>query len=101
MQIKQIKLKNFLSFGNTEQVIDLSDLNTIVGPNDSGKTNVFRAINLIHTLLNERMTPSESYYHNKNFERPFKLELKIELNHEEKNALNNFFISSCLQKEYS
>lgn len=101
MQIKQIKLKNFLSFGNTEQVIDLSDLNTIVGPNDSGKTNVFRAINLIHTLLNERMTPSESYYHNKNFERPFKLELKIELNHEEKNALNNFFISSCLHEEYS
>lgn len=101
MQIIQIKLKNFLSFGNLEQSIDFSDFNTIVGPNDSGKTNIFRAIDLIHTLLTERITPSESYYHNKNFERPFKIELKIKLNNEEKNALNNFFISSCLNRDYS
>lgn len=47
------------------------------------------------------MTPSESYYHDKNFERPFKIELKIKLNPEEKNALNNFFIASCLNREYS
>lgn len=101
MQITQIKLKNFLSFGNSEQTIDFSDFNTIVGPNDSGKTNVFRAIELTSKLLTERMTPSESYYHNKNFEKPFKIEIKIKLNGEEKNALNNFFISSCLHREYS
>lgn len=101
MQITQIKLKNFLSFGNSEQVIDFSDFNTIVGPNDSGKTNVFRAIDLTHKLLTERIVPSESYYHNKNFEKPFKIELKIKLNNEEKNALNNFFISSCLSRDYA
>ncbi|MCH8915792.1 MAG: AAA family ATPase [Thaumarchaeota archaeon] len=90
-----------MSFGNSEQTIDFSEFNTIVGPNDTGKTNIFRAINLIHLLLNERVTPSESYYHNKNFEKPFHIELKIKLNKEEKNAIRNYFISTCLNREFS
>jgi len=53
MKIKSIKLKNFLSFGEEEIILDnLGDLNIIVGPNNSGKTNIFRALRLSKKIIN-------------------------------------------------
>lgn len=99
MNLKKLKLENFLSFGKTE-IIEFSKLNTIVGPNNSGKTNVFRAINLVHEIMKDTTkVPSEIYYHDKNLEKPFVVELEITLNKEEKEALHNFFICSCLYNE--
>lgn len=54
MLIKSLHLKNFLSYGETSQAIELRSLNVIIGPNGSGKSNLIEAIDLI------RSTPSTS-----------------------------------------
>ena len=45
MKISRIQLSNVLSFSEENPLdIELSDLNFIVGPNNSGKTNILRAL---------------------------------------------------------
>ncbi len=48
--ITQIEIKNFRSFGNrtgeTTKVMKLNNINIISGANDSGKSNILRALNL-------------------------------------------------------
>jgi AAA15 family ATPase/GTPase len=48
--IEQIEIKNFRSFGNrtgeTTKVIKINELNILSGANDSGKSNILRALNL-------------------------------------------------------
>lgn len=46
--IKKIEIKYFRSFGDkkTAEIIDLKDINIFSGGNDSGKSNVLRALNL-------------------------------------------------------
>ena len=48
--IEQIEIKNFRSFGNrkreTTKLVKLNPLNIISGSNDSGKSNILRALNL-------------------------------------------------------
>ena len=55
--IKQIEIKNFRSFGNRKQesykLIKCNDLNIISGANDSGKSNVLRALNLFFNNLTD------------------------------------------------
>jgi predicted ATPase len=47
MLIKSMKLTNFLSFGETTQVLELRPLNVVIGPNGSGKSNLIDAISLL------------------------------------------------------
>ena len=47
MLIKQLQLKNFLSFGPKGINLELGSLNVIIGPNGSGKSNFIEAINLL------------------------------------------------------
>lgn len=54
MLIKSLHLKNFLSYGEDTQPIELQSLNVIIGPNGSGKSNLIEALDLI------RSTPSTS-----------------------------------------
>lgn len=54
MLLKSLKLTNFLSFGDSAQVLELRPLNVVIGPNGSGKSNLIEAIDLI------RSTPSTS-----------------------------------------
>lgn len=54
MLLKSLKLTNFLSFGESAQVLELRPLNVVIGPNGSGKSNLIEAIDLI------RSTPSTS-----------------------------------------
>ena len=96
MKIKKIRLQNFLSFGNSTQEVDFSKLSTIVGPNDSGKTNVFRAIEVVANVMDGNQIPLAAYYHDKNFELPPKIEIDLKINDEEKETLVNFFTCSCL-----
>ncbi|MGF1577682.1 MAG: AAA family ATPase [Cyanophyceae cyanobacterium] len=55
--IKQLKLKNFLSYGNEETTIDLEPLNVIIGPNASGKSNLIEALSLLKALPNDLGVP--------------------------------------------
>jgi predicted ATPase len=47
MLLHEIKLTNFLSFGNADDALELKPLNIIIGPNGSGKSNLLEAIDLL------------------------------------------------------
>ena len=44
MKIKSVKIQNFKSFAEENNRIDLDNINTIVGKNESGKSNLIQAI---------------------------------------------------------
>ena len=44
MIVKSIKIQNFKSFSEENNRIDLENINTIIGKNESGKINLIQAI---------------------------------------------------------
>jgi hypothetical protein len=74
----------------------LSQLNTIVGPNDAGKTNVLRAIRLIAEALQGPVKNFSAYNHGLDVTKPFRVALFLELDEPEKSALANSMICSAL-----
>ncbi|KAB7690714.1 ATP-dependent nuclease [Plesiomonas shigelloides] len=54
MKIESIKIRNFRTIGQ-EQVIDVSDGLTIVGPNSSGKTNILKALEMVFTGFENKL----------------------------------------------
>ena len=55
MTIKSVHIKNFRSIVN--ETIELKDFNTFVGKNDSGKSNVLKALNLFFNEMTDFATP--------------------------------------------
>ena len=47
MKVKSIKIQNFKSFAKENNRINLDNINTIVGKNESGKSNLIQAIGKI------------------------------------------------------
>lgn len=52
-----VNFKNFLSFGNNEQEIELQPLNVIIGPNGSGKSNFLEAFDLLRNAPSDITKP--------------------------------------------
>jgi AAA15 family ATPase/GTPase len=73
--IKQIEIKNFRSFGNIRKesykLIKANELNIISGANDSGKSNVLRALNLF-------FNGNTNHYQFFDFERDFFRKSKVD-----------------------
>ena len=97
MKIKRIRARNFLSFDS--KGIDISDfgvVNSFVGPNNAGKTNLFRIANFIGDALRypSPQRPSLPYYHGQNLNEPFEIELSLEFTKEEIEALSDSLICS-------
>lgn len=62
MKVKSVKIQNFKSFAEENNRIDLDNINTIVGKNESGKSNLIQAIgNLNLTGMNDT-----NYFKNSN-----------------------------------
>ena len=61
-RIRRIQIKNFRSFKSLD--IDIDDLTTFVGDNDSGKSNILRALNI---FFNDSVEPNDPL----NFERDY------------------------------
>lgn len=57
MLLKEIKLTNFLSFGEADKAVELLPLNVVIGPNGSGKSNLIEAIELIRSAPKDLLTP--------------------------------------------
>lgn len=57
MLLKSLKLTNFLSFGESSQVLELRPLNVVIGPNGSGKSNLVEAIELLRATPKDMLTP--------------------------------------------
>ena len=54
MKLCYLKTKNILSFGNEGVELKFNPYNVFAGPNDTGKTNLFRALKLIEDAFGFR-----------------------------------------------
>src|SRR5450631_1673411 len=45
--LMRIKIENLLSFGPDSEPLELQDLNVLIGPNASGKSNLIEALSLM------------------------------------------------------
>ena len=62
MKVKSIKIENFRSFAEENNRIDLESINTIVGKNESGKSNLIEAIGKLNLIgINDN-----NYFRNNN-----------------------------------
>lgn len=57
MLLHEIKLNNFLSFGESTQFIRFGPLNIIIGPNGSGKSNLLESIELLKSAPEQLLKP--------------------------------------------
>jgi predicted ATP-dependent endonuclease of OLD family len=71
--IEKIEIKSFRSFGNRKknktQITNLKDLNIFSGGNNSGKSNILRALNL---FFNQNTNLNQFINFNKDFFKPEK-----------------------------
>ncbi len=99
MKLKSLNIRNFLSFGEEAQRIDFDSFNVIVGPNNSGKTNVLRTLSLIGKLFEDRTFDTIPYYHKGDFNREFEVKLGIEFDEEEREALSDYLTCVSLMEK--
>jgi predicted ATPase len=57
MLLKELTLRNILSFGPNSPPLELRDLNLLIGPNGSGKSNLIEAIGLLRSSANKLTAP--------------------------------------------
>ena len=90
MRLRYVKARNFLSFEDITIPLDKS-INIIVGPNNSGKTNLARTLKLMVDSIrgNVRGLDFTSFLHNIS-ERSFRLEIGYELDTKEKEDILKF-----------
>ncbi len=97
MKIKSLRVKNFLSFKNEQTINFDNHLNVIVGPNNSGKTNLIRALNFINqAFFTYDIKDISSYYYNGDSTNPFEVELGVEFNADESRIILDFIICSIV-----
>jgi len=101
MEIRSLQLKNFLSIGNEPTKINFNKLTTLVGPNDSGKTNIFRAISFVSECLNNNVVDPDPFYHNGDLTRDFEIQTSLELSDDEVEAFTNCIFCSILSERPS
>ncbi len=55
--IRQLQLRNFLSYGSNNEAIELEPLNVLIGRNGSGKSNLIEAISMLKATPVDLMAP--------------------------------------------
>ncbi len=95
MKIKQIKIRNFRTI-KEETSIDIKDYMTIVGPNNSGKTNLLKAIHMFFTGFDNEF----QYHRERDFSdgasKTLKTTINITFEKEPSNDLDNSIFTDYL-----
>jgi putative ATP-dependent endonuclease of OLD family len=89
MKIKRIILKNFRSF-KEENIFDAKDeMNILLGQNNVGKSNIFRAINKLLDIINTSNIKllEENDWYNKEITKELKINLVLTLSEEDLNPI--------------
>lgn len=98
MEIRNVQLRNFLSVGNGYSGIKFDKFNYIVGANDSGKTNLFRAISFVNECLNNDSTNPDPFYHNFDLTKDLQVDVSVELNDNEIEIFSSLIYCSILSE---
>ncbi len=93
MRLRYLKLRNILSFGDGEVNLDFDSLNIIAGPNNAGKTNLFRALNIIGKSFDLQQWQEEMLFQG-DLNKPLHLEVGLELDENECELLSTIVICS-------
>src|SRR5260370_12509256 len=99
MRVSKLRLRNFLSFGDERQDITFDSTTTIVGPNDAGKTNIFRALTFVGELLRNEGGDLRPFYYRGETDRSLEVRVDVEFDQIERQALTDFFVCSALMSE--
>ena len=92
MKLRYLKARNVLSFGDEEVKLEFGPFNVIAGPNDSGKTNLFRALGLIEKAFDYgKLVIDDIIFQGEN-DRPLHLEVGVELDDTELELLVTLII---------
>lgn len=88
IKLKSVQFGNFLSFKNSISINDIGAINTFVGPNNSGKSNLFRLMKFYQNLTtdyvkNAQITNIRDKFHQQNKTDGFSLSLKYNLEQSE------------------
>lgn len=102
MKIRRVGARSFLSFDTKGiDITDFGEISSFVGPNNAGKTNLFRITSFVGETLKSfpHMGPSLKYYHGQNLNEPFEVELLLDFTETEKGALTDSLICSHLMDQ--
>jgi ABC-type polar amino acid transport system ATPase subunit len=83
VRLTSVSLRNFVTFGpQASWIADLSDVNVIVGPNGSGKTNLLKAINYVGDSFEGSGYSAQravDVLHNRDFNQSVSVEVGVKL----------------------
>jgi energy-coupling factor transporter ATP-binding protein EcfA2 len=94
MKLRYFRARNVLSFGDEEVELKFSPFSVIAGPNDSGKTNLFRALSLIEQAFDYGKPPIEEIIFQGDTDKVLHLEVGVELDDTELELLTTLIICS-------
>jgi energy-coupling factor transporter ATP-binding protein EcfA2 len=94
MKLRYFRARNVLSFGDEEVELEFSPFSIIAGPNDSGKTNLFRALSLIEQAFDYGKPPIEEILFQGDNDKALHLEVGVELDDTELELLTTLIICS-------
>ncbi|CAB3288027.1 protein of unknown function [Methanocaldococcus lauensis] len=92
MKIKAIEVNNLFSYDNFKIEFNKWNIAVIVGPNNAGKTNLFRVLGFLKDVINDKIKAEDvpNYLHDRNI-RYAKIVVDIEFDDLEKDMLKNYF----------
>lgn len=97
MRITKLSVKNCLSVGDEGIILDgIGDLTVLVGPNDSGKSNILRSLDLVANVFSESQAALGPFHHLGDEGRELRIELTVGLSENEIEIVTDFLVQSTI-----